>query len=91
MPQVGFEPTIPVFERAKIVLALDLAENRERQWNELAFFELHLSKDTPGTNNNRVLYLSVTFLSYTRTACYFCVSVGGKQNYRYSLLAHMVV
>jgi hypothetical protein len=25
MPQVEFEPTIPVFERAKIVHALDLA------------------------------------------------------------------
>jgi hypothetical protein len=25
MPQVGFEPTIPVFERAKIVYALDSA------------------------------------------------------------------
>jgi hypothetical protein len=25
MPQVGFEPTIPVFERAKTVLVLDHA------------------------------------------------------------------
>jgi hypothetical protein len=25
MPQVGFEPTIPVFERAKTVHVLDLA------------------------------------------------------------------
>jgi hypothetical protein len=27
MPQVGFEPTIPVFERAKTVHALDGAAN----------------------------------------------------------------
>jgi hypothetical protein len=27
MPQVGFEPTIPVFERAKMVYALDRAAN----------------------------------------------------------------
>jgi hypothetical protein len=25
MPQIGFEPTIPIFERAKIFLALDSA------------------------------------------------------------------
>jgi hypothetical protein len=27
MPQVGFEPTIPVFERAKTIHALDRATN----------------------------------------------------------------
>jgi hypothetical protein len=31
MPRVGFEPTVPVFERAKIVHALDGARgNRDR-------------------------------------------------------------
>jgi hypothetical protein len=44
MPQVGFKPTIPVFERAKIVRALDavataIAEGQIAQLNEAFTFE----------------------------------------------------
>jgi hypothetical protein len=35
MPQVGFEPTVPVFERAKIVHALDLAATVIGRFSEL--------------------------------------------------------
>jgi hypothetical protein len=76
MPQVGFEPTIPVFQRAKTVHALDRAAPligpeictiRKR-----CFCLIKFSSTTTATRNGFVIYyylITLTVLAKKSTSC----------------------
>jgi hypothetical protein len=48
MPRVGFEPTTPVFERAKIIHALDREASVKHGENPKEIFLLYVTRDLKG-------------------------------------------
>jgi hypothetical protein len=83
MPSVGFEPTIPVFERAKTVHALDCAATvigyKKAAWdkcNTYIFFTYFLSRDlAKKLKSQRDVFKPKGFFPLKEN-CYIIVKIG---------------
>jgi hypothetical protein len=98
MPQVGFEPTIPVFERAKTVHALDRAATvigcrKYSQWIYRGSKKIHLKTDKYFQHDNCLLIIKIID-GRTRESqsflCIFFVLLGTKTFYDQFACKHLL-